>query len=318
MAGLATSTRVGDTRNMAKAYCPGHITGIFTIEDQEPDYAKKGSRGLGFCTELGATSEVSFTPGTGQIYITINSERSDAPVTKMALQLMLPKLDLDITASIELQAPMGQGFGMSAAGTFATCLAAATALNIPEPMKEALTATHLAEIDRGSGLGDAAAMAIGGFVQRLAPGILHQDSHGRQANDVAPSQPNALRLDAPDTEVLFCILGEKLSTKEIIRSPKYKEVISREGAKYLAEFEKKPVFDNFISLSRKFAQATALLTREMSEALSVIEGTGRGSMVMLGNSIFVVGKDSETIEKELTSYGKVIKTEITNAFPHLI
>lgn len=298
----------------AKAYCPGHITGIFTIEDQEPDYAKKGSRGLGFCTELGATSEVDFKPGTGQIEITINGEKCDAPVTTLALQLMLPKLDLDITASIELQAPMGQGFGMSAAGTFATCLAAATTLNIPEPMKEALTATHLAEIDRGSGLGDAVAMATGGFVQRLAPGILHTD---HQANDAAPPRPNAVRLDTPDKEVIICILGEKLSTKEIIQSPQMKEIISREGAKYLAEFEKKPVFDNFISLSGRFAEDTGLLTQEMSEALSIIEGAGRGSMVMLGNSIFAFG-DIEKTELVLAKHGKIIRTRLTQAPPSVL
>ncbi len=252
----------------AKAYCPGHITGIFTIEDQEPDYAKKGSRGLGFCTELGATSEVTFTPGTGQINITVNGKKSDAPVTKMALQLMLPKLDLDITASIELQTPMCQGFGMSAAGTFATCLAAATALNIPEPMKESLTATHLAEIDMGSGLGDAVAMATGGFVQRLAPGILHPDSPGKQANDAAPPRPNAIRLDTPDTEVLFCILGPKLSTKDIIQSAEMKDTISREGAKFLTLFDEKPDFDNFLTLSNKFARDTGLLAREIRKIFS--------------------------------------------------
>ncbi len=306
-----------DTGNRVKAHCPGHITGIFTIEDQEPDFMKKGSRGLGFCTELGATSEVSFTPGTGQINISINSEKSDAPVTKLALQLMLPKLDLDITASIELQAPMGQGFGMSAAGTFATCLAAATALNIPEPMKEALTATHLAEIDMGSGLGDAAAMAAGGFVQRLAPGITHTDFQSMQANDAATPQPNAVRLATPDTEVLFCILGEKMSTQEIIRSPKTKEIISREGAKCLAEFEIKPDFDNFLILSNKFARDTGLLTREMSEALSVIEGVGRGSMVMLGNSIFAFG-DIDKMEPVLTKHGKIIRTRLTQAPPSVM
>ena len=117
---------------------------------------RKGSRGLGFCTDLGAISEVNFTTGSGQISITINNEKSEAPVTRTALQLMLPKLDLDLYADIELKAPTGQGFGMSAAGTFATCLAAASALQIPDPKTAALRATHLAECGRfaqGPGVG---------------------------------------------------------------------------------------------------------------------------------------------------------------------
>ena len=77
--------------NSIKAYCPGHITGIFTVEDSDPDVLKKGSRGLGFCTELGAVSEISFRTGTGILDISINGEPSEAPVTRKALEHMLPK-----------------------------------------------------------------------------------------------------------------------------------------------------------------------------------------------------------------------------------
>ena len=56
-ASTTNNIRITDAGNRVKAYCPGHITGIFTVEDQDPNILKKGSRGVGFCTELGAVSE---------------------------------------------------------------------------------------------------------------------------------------------------------------------------------------------------------------------------------------------------------------------
>lgn len=306
----STTTYFGniDTRNRVKAYCPGHITGIFTVEDSDPDVLKKGSRGLGFCTELGATSEISFRAGTGQMDISINGGASDiqttAPVTRMALEHMLPKLSLDLNIDIKLQAPVGQGFGMSAAGTMATCLAAATHLNLFNPFILALRATHIAEVEFGAGLGDAMAQSKGGFVHRMIPGVSNMS--------------NARTLPIPETEVIFCILGDKLSTRSIIQDLEMKRIISQEGERYLAKWEKKPDLDNFITLSSQFAEATDLLTDEMSEALSAIEGLGRGSMVMLGNSIFSVGDDPADTEKALTGHGKLIRTRITDSIPRII
>ncbi|MCK5038556.1 MAG: hypothetical protein KAS16_05605 [Thermoplasmata archaeon] len=290
--------------NIIKAYCPGHITGIFTVEDTDPDPIKKGSRGLGFCTELGATSEISFRAGTGILGISINGEASDAPVTRMALEHMLPKLSLDMEIDIQLQAPMGQGFGMSAAGTFATCLAAATHLNLFNPFILALRATHIAEVELGAGLGDAIAQSIGGFVHRMVPG--------------ASSMSNARGLITPDTEVIFCILGGELSTKSIIQHPEKKKVILQEGVRYLAEWEKKPDFDNFLTLSNRFARDTGLMTEEMENILEGLPEASQGSMVMLGNNIFMIGGASSGIERHLSDHGKVIRTRITTQVPRMI
>ncbi len=302
-----TKTKSIDASNTAKAYCPGHITGIFTIEDQDPNILKKGSRGLGFCTELGAISEVVFQPGNGALDIIVNGRTSISPVTKKALDHMVPKLSLDLDINIELQAPIGQGFGMSAAGTMATCLAVATYLNLPAPEIQALKATHMAEVELGAGLGDAIAQTTGGFVHRLAPGI--------------SSLNNAIRLDTPDTEVIFCILGGELSTRSIIQHPEKKKIISQEGAKYLTEFEKKSNFNDFLTLSGKFSKSTGLLTNEMSEVLLKVSNLCRGSMVMLGNNVFCVPDDPSDIpdlEDRLANYGNVIRTKITKAKPIIL
>jgi len=293
--------------NSIKAYCPGHITGIFTVEDSDPDVLKKGSRGLGFCTDLGAISEISFRAGTGVLDININGDLSEAPVTIRALEHMLPKLSLDMGIDIHLQAHMGQGFGMSAAGTFATCLAAATYLNLFNPFIIALRATHIAEVELGAGLGDAIAQSKGGFVHRMAPGVSSMSNAISLTNDTQN-----------DTEVIFCILGEELSTKSIIQDPEMKKKISREGARCLAEWKKKPDLDNFLSLSKKFAENTTLLTSEMSEILLKASDMCQGSMVMLGNSIFTIGDDIPQIEKVLAGHGKIIRTRITDFIPKII
>ena len=298
-----------DAGNRVKAYCPGHITGIFTVEDGDPDPINKGSRGLGFCTELGATSEISFQAGrvgtgTGTLVISINGALSEAPVTRRAMEHMLPKLCLDMEIDIQLQAPLGQGFGMSAAGTFATCLAAATHLNLFNPFIIALRATHIAEVEFGAGLGDAMAQSKGVFVHRMVPGVSRMS--------------NSIRLDTSDTEVIFCILGDKLSTRSIIQDPEMKNIILQKGGQCLAEWEKKPDFDNFLPLSNKFARDTGLMTEEMENILAGLPEGARGSMVMLGNTIFSVGGDSTDIENYLADHGKTIRTRVTTQTPYVI
>ena len=72
----------------AVAFCPGHITGFFQIVEHDNVF-ETGSRGAGFCTELGARLEVWMTDGEGTIEVTINGNQTFAPVTEHALRRLL-------------------------------------------------------------------------------------------------------------------------------------------------------------------------------------------------------------------------------------
>lgn len=285
-----------------RAFCPGHISGFFTIDDSSQDVLRRGSRGVGFCVDAGATADVDVeSAGKTEVTFFINGEKSVAPVTRRGIEFVLRENRARVIAEIVLDAPQNQGFGMSAAGTFAACLALAESLKLDNVEEMALEATHRAEVELGTGLGDAVAQSIGGVVVRETPGI---GAFGRVRNIPSPYQ-----------EVCVCVLGEGLSTEEIIKSDDMKRTISMAGYKCLEEFSYEPNFDAFLRLSKRFALETGLAANDMKELLDSI--SGKGSMVMLGNAVFAFG-DADVLEKEMENFGTVIRTRISHAGARLI
>lgn len=281
-----------------RAFCPGHITGFFTIEDSEADPLVCGSRGVGFCVDAGAIADVTITPSDSMVTdITINGERSDAPVTKLAICHLLAEESRHVRANILTQVPIGQGMGMSAAGTFATCLAIAEELNLPGGRTAALRATHVAEVSLKTGLGDAVAQNIGGMVHRLKPGV--------------PPFGDVNKIEGFQDDVVVCILGQPFSTASIISSEERRRAISDVGSRCLKEFQESPDFPAFLKLSMEFATETGLITSQMKAALDSISDVGEGNVIMLGNSIFAFG-NTDVIAERLNKFGSVIKTKISH------
>jgi pantoate kinase len=284
-----------------KAFCPGHVTGFFAIEDGALLPEKRGSRGAGFCVELGAISEVNIESGD-EVNIFFGEIEDEAPVTRRALQILVPAKRA-ITVKIQHQAPMGQGFGMSAAGTFATCLATAVEMGVQDPKYAALRATHIAEVENKTGLGDAVAQSVGGFVQRVEPGI--------------PPHGELEVLKFPQKDVVFCILGKPISTSEILSSQEDRIRIRESGDICLQDFENLPGFDEFVDISWMFARDSGLATEKMAKVLDTLHGIGKGSMVMLGNNIFAFG-DAGAIEAKLKGWGTVIRSRTTANGAHIL
>jgi pantoate kinase len=269
-----------------RAFCPGHITGFFTIDISDPEPLKRGSRGIGFCVEVGVIAEVRIGEGD-VITIRLNGQVSEAPVTGRGLELLLPEGERRVEVDIKLDAPIGQGFGMSAAGTFAACLALAEELGMPDPMNSALRAAHIAEVESGTGLGDAAAQSIGGFVRRSEPG---------------PHPYGVLeRIDWEPEDVVICILDDALSTASIISSAEKRHEINEVGGRCLAEFSDSGGVSEFTRVSRTFANDTGLATTKMKEALESISDLGEGGVVMLGNAVFAFG-EVDVLTKELAAF----------------
>ena len=249
---------------------------------------------MGFCIQLGATADVVITEGTG-ITIFINDIEAEAPVTRRAMEIMIPELDKAVEVKIQHEVPTGQGFGMSAAGTFATCLALAVELNIPDPKYAALKATHISEVEHHTGLGDAVAQSIGGFVHRIEPGI---PPHGEYE-----------KLNFRAEEVVICVLGDPIKTSIILSNGEQRHRIRESGHACLRDCEHGLDLASFISSSWVFARDAGLATDKMKRILGTINGSGQGSMVMLGNSIFAFG-DADALEEALKPFGQVFRTKI--------
>ncbi len=269
---------------MTKAFCPGHVTGFFEM-CSSPDPLKAGSRGAGICISLGARAEVELHKNERKAIV---NEKMRGEVTEIAMKKMLG--DKGAMAKISLSLPISQGFGMSAAGTLATTLALASLTAVSR--KEAIKAAHSAEIKCSTGLGDVVTAARGGIEMRVGSGINGE-----------------IRKIEGEGEVVLAILGKTMKTKKMLHNEKLRERISEGGRVSMEALLADPTLENFFSLSKKFAEETGLMKKELKKAVEVASEYGMVSMCMLGNSVFAMG-DTEELVKILSEYGKVYTCKI--------
>lgn len=271
----------------AKAFSPGHISGFFEPVYFNTDFSRSGSRGAGLSITLGALSEVSAIESSIQkIEVFINGKRSPAPVTKFALKYLIGKNKLNITVKTKLALPMGQGFGMSAAGALSSTFALSKICGINR--SDAMKAAHFAEVNLKTGLGDVVSSFIGGFEVRKTPGI----------------PPWGLIEHIPGNyNIVLCIIGKKINTSKILSNKNMSSIISDYGKLCTKKLLEKPSVENLFYLSNLFSFKTGLANKKVQKIISECKNYGKASMCMLGNSIFAVGNTNELCNI-FSKYGK--------------
>jgi pantoate kinase len=280
----------------ASAFVPGHVTGFFEIHDEAEEINKRGSRGAGICLSKGARTTVEIKESEEQrIEVEINQNKDKAPVTTYAVKKIIGDRPVEVTVKTGLELPSGQGFGMSGAGALSAVLAASNALELGISMEQIVCAAHEAEIICASGLGDVMPQSIGGIVVRKKEGC---HPHGIVEN-----------IAYKDEEIVLCIIGEELSTKEIITDPNYRTRINDFGKECLNQLITNPDIKKLMYLSSAFSKGTGLLSWGVEEAMSAVRRLGIASMSMLGNSLFAVG-DTENLAASLKNFGEVFVCSI--------
>tara|TARA_B100000579_G_scaffold431968_1_gene447928 strand:+ start:171 stop:1145 length:975 start_codon:yes stop_codon:yes gene_type:complete len=170
-----------------RAHVGGHVTLIFSIQDDADDLLEQGSRGAGLSLNLGVIIEATAKSGSGKLQI-----EGDAPSDQLH-HLVLEELakfesrinEYDWTIQHTCELPPSQGFGLSAAGAVACGLAIQRALQVEEELarNRAIHIAHRVERRLSGGLGDVAALHAGGIELRLEPGCpqLSNELGGRGA-----------------------------------------------------------------------------------------------------------------------------------------
>ncbi len=285
----------------ATAFSPAHITGFFEPCFNPNDLNRSGSRGAGFCLSLGALSTVELIASTQQeICITINGSPNPAPVTTIGISQLLGSQPIKVIADITLDLPIGQGFGMSGAGTLSSCLAICSLLNIPE--QQALVCSHLAEVSHNTGLGDVVAQHFGGIEIRREPGL---PPFGFLEHIIG------------SYEIVVCIIGEDIPTAKILTNTQHVQHIKTLGKTCLFELLKKPTFQTLVKLSEHFTKKSNLADTTLIEAITECKKYGVASMCMLGNSLFAVGETSQ-LQDVLSQYGTTYCCNIEPKGAHVI
>ncbi|HEC88622.1 MAG TPA: hypothetical protein ENI52_04840 [Thermoplasmata archaeon] len=255
----------------AIAFAPAHITGFFEIFMEEEN---AGSRGAGICLSLGS---YSFVEKIDEKKIYIEGNVGDGEVTKETIKNLRMN---GVKIRILNELPFSQGFGISASSSLSSSLALCYLFNLPKI--KAVEASHFAEIDSKTGLGDAVASYTGGIEIRKKPGLY-----------------GTIEKINYREKLIVAIVGKEIKTKEILDS-RIVDKINEIGEECIKEFMKDKSLENFFELSLKFSFETGLANEKMKNLLKKANKIGMAGMCMLGNSIFAI--HSKKMKKFLSEY----------------
>ena len=246
-----------------------------------------GSRGAGINISLGAVSEV-YAEGskTQEFEIYVNNRKSNSPVIKLALKYLLGDNPIRAVVKTILNLPVRQGFGMSAASALSATYALAKIIGVSKD--QAMKASHFAEIQLKTGLGDVMASCFGGVEIRKSAGL----------------PPWGVIEHIPGKyDLALCIVGKKLDTKKILSDSSKANKIVDYGKYCTKKLLEKPSIENFFLLSQTFAKKTDLADKRVLETIDAANQYGMASMCMLGSSVFAIGKTDE-LSNTLSHFGK--------------
>lgn len=273
-------------KNELSVFVPSHITGFFEII-QNNNPLLKGSKGAGITLDEGVVTNTKIKDGNGNIIINVNNkEDSLNTISKKTVKIILDRYnvniqDYDIYINHDSKLPIGAGFGTSAAFALGISFTLPKLMGINISFKEAGEIAHLAEISQSSGLGDVISEMFGGCVIRLNEG----------------SPVKGIIDKIPITKPIYVITKTigLLETKDIIENPIHQKHINQSGSILLNRLINNPSISNFMKLSRKFANDTQLISKEIAEIINILdEETLGASMAMLGNTAFALSYSPDT------------------------
>ncbi|MEM2925011.1 MAG: pantoate kinase [Methanocellales archaeon] len=279
---------------IGRAFAPAHITGFFEIcEDSDP--RKMGSRGCGFTLDVGVTTEVKIGIET---FIELNGAREKAETSRWVVNALASDVQVEVRSKVEV--PIGCGLGASGAGALSTAFALNQALDLGKSFNELALIAHIAEVENRTGLGSVTGQCYGGVVIRKQPG-------GVGFGEVD-------RIPMRGIDVFYIAMGA-IPTKEVITSSIAKKKINTSGREALKALLKKPTFENFMALSKKFSYEIELLSSRARDIIEAVEASGgKASMAMIGDTVFAVDVEEELLRR----FGEVKKSKIGFQGVHLI
>ncbi|MCR5026952.1 MAG: GHMP kinase [Methanobrevibacter sp.] len=248
-----------------KVFAPAHITGFFSIENNE-NPLKNGSCGAGFLLDSGVETTIK---DSNKFKINVN-QGSDIVINEV-----LKYFDVEESFKIvqDIQVPIGAGFGTSAASALSLSIALNEFLEKGLSLTECGQIAHKVEVALGGGLGDVIAQTGKGLVLRTRPGA-------PGVGEIKSFEENLF--------IATKTFGE-IDTASVIGDEEYKRIISANGHECLNDFKRNSTIENFLRLSYDFSVKTNLMTDEVQSLTDIFNSSSDilgSSMAMLGNTVF--------------------------------
>ena len=216
--------------------------------------------------------------------IVINSK--DAPranTTRWALHRVLKDagVSLDVRVELKVNVPIASGYGTSAAGTLASCLALAEAAEIPATMNQLGRIAHIAEVENQTGLGTVSALLTGGFVLVTEPG--------------APGIGLIDKLRFPKGHTIVCAYMGPIPTRRALSHSDITDRVNPAAKRVMEAVRRKPDLATFLNQTRKFSSESGFQSPEMARLMDIMVSTGAvgAAQNMIGKAVHCVAEDGE-------------------------
>ncbi|TET29454.1 MAG: hypothetical protein E3J70_06790 [Candidatus Heimdallarchaeota archaeon] len=296
------------TRYSSNWAVPAHITGLFQIVENE-DPLKMGSRGAGFSIGKHVITRITLKETNDEIReVYFNGQKIDGVVSLEVARSFSDQIkDSVLIIQHKSPLPIQAGFGTSGAGALGTAFALNELFGTKKTEEELGQIAHKAEVICRTGLGDVISQLQGGAEIRLEPG----------APGIGVIKGFSWSID----ELILVATIGTMSTKDIITNPKMIEKINHYSNKLLRELNENPSLEEFLRVSFEFADKTGLMSNKLKKLITYLrEDEYSASMVMLGDSLFVVGDiyDLEECSNIINNYdpnAKIWIDSISNLGP---
>lgn len=249
---------------------PAAISSFFEVCDTDPagnkltDPTRIGSRGGGFGIQRGVRARVSVRRASkARISVRVNLKPApEAHTTLSAISQILKTVSfpLDVRVDLKVAVPIRAGYGTSAAGTMASCLALTDAAGISMTMNELGRITHVAEVQNRTGLGTASALLTGGFVLVTEPG--------------APGIGVVDRLRFPPRHVVLCGYLGPISTQDALVQSNVAARVNPLARRALEIIKRRPDLRTFLTEVREFGEAAGFQTPRVSRLIQAMISAG--------------------------------------------
>jgi pantoate kinase len=293
-------------KKTVKAFVPAGISSFFeicdTAVDGKPinDLERVGSRGGGFVIEKGVHTQVTVTEAESNTVETLINGVSapEAETTRTVAETLLAKTDKKYMITIEhtVEVPIGAGFGSSAAGALGAALALSKTLGLKLTYNQLGRIAHAAEVKCKTGLGTVGPIMLGGCILTVEPG--------------APGIGVIDRIPICADYVIVAGVFGSVPTKEVLSSPRKREMVNLWGRKTLKVILDEPSVENFLACCLEFAEKAGFMTERVRQLVRLAEKAGAigATQNMVGEAVHALTRE-QNAENIAEAFKQVLPNE---------